>query len=212
MQILADENLDINEVTRAEVEDVLSQLDLGDSLMSICNTKRDSCYFSKKINALRVKRIRDQKDIDDEDERSRRAKSHKSESRSTETRFDYLSNLNTRPIFASKCCSFPGCPDKFPPISLITPESIKDCRHVTFENQIEIIYSLQLLTGDLNIFYDGSVFCKLHSSKIKNQIYLNHEKSNSLEKIILIKSRNFEELRSNQSFSGSDSFVTTYVY
>ena len=69
MQILADENLDIDEVTRAEDEDVLSQRDLGDSLC-ICNTKRDSCYFSRKINALRVKRTREQKDIDDEDERS----------------------------------------------------------------------------------------------------------------------------------------------
>ena len=85
MQILANENLDIHAVTRAEVEDVLSQLDLGDSLMSICNTKRDSCYFSKKINALRSKRIRDQINIDDEDERSRKVKYHKSESRSMET-------------------------------------------------------------------------------------------------------------------------------
>jgi len=139
-------------------------------------------------------------------------KYHKSESRSTETRLDYLSNLNTRPIFASKCCSFPGCTDKFPSIFEITPEDIKGCRHITFENQIEIIYSLQLLTGDLNIFYDGSVFCKLHSSNINYQIYLNHDRASSLEKIILIKSRNLDELRSNQSFSGSDSFVTTYVY
>ena len=206
-QILLDTEMQMTSVA-TDIENVLSRYDTVSSF-SICSVKQqNACPSAKRISSLRAQRVRETSRANRERENVRKSKFHKTEGRSTSTRSEYFASRSPFTYFADSFCSFPGCVNKFPSIEYIESADIKNCRRLKFDNRLEIIYAVEILTENLSIFTDGSVFCKDHSAKITNVFY--EQDITKLEKFISFKNNQLTELKSH-IISGAEYYKHRYL-